>query len=153
MLCHPTESEAIQSWRAGDDSGSKFDFIPSTASPPFWSPTGGELVGRQPTSAYENMEIIGQWGPCLIHESYFIPEHYVVVVATGGTGSPSNVIGLRSHSNPNYVGLRQIAGSAPYPLQESYYTHGFGTGVRHRGAAVVMQITDDPDYTVPTINV
>ncbi|MGZ4529293.1 MAG: hypothetical protein ACXVYA_06580 [Mycobacterium sp.] len=76
----------------------------------------------------------------------------MAVVATGGTGSPNNVIGLRSHSNPNYQGLRQIAGAAPYPLQESYYTHGFVPACAIAGQGV-LQVTDAPGYTVPEINV
>jgi hypothetical protein len=36
-------------------------------------------------------------------------------------------------------------------LQDSFYARGFGVGVRHRGAAVVTQVTTNASYTPPTI--
>lgn len=51
-----------------------------------------------------------------------------------------------------YEGLRQIPGNQQrYPLQESFYTRGFGTGVRFRSAAVVFQITDEDEYEPPDV--
>ena len=38
-----------------------------------------------------------------------------------------------------------------YPLQDSFFARGFGTGVRHRGAAAVLQVTTDSTYTPPTL--
>ena len=99
------------------------------------------------------MEIVGQWGPCLVHESYFIAEHYVAVVATGGTGSPNNVIGLRSHSNPNYQGLRQIAGAAPYTPCRRATRRTVSVPACAIAGQGVLQVTDAPGYTVPEINV
>ncbi|MCB8043602.1 hypothetical protein JM654_03680 [Microbacterium oxydans] len=37
-----------------------------------------------------------------------------------------------------------------YPLVNSYFTRGFGVGVRHRGAAAVMQIKASGSYQNPT---
>jgi hypothetical protein len=52
----------------------------------------------------------------------------------------------------NQRGLRLLPGSSQrYPLIDSYYVRGFGTGVRHRGAAVVMQITTESEYDWPTL--
>lgn len=66
--------------------------------------------------------------------------------------SPNNAIGVRQHPTPAYQGLRMIPGAVPgYPLQESFYTRGFGVGTRWRGAAAVCQITPDAEYTPPTI--
>jgi hypothetical protein len=76
---------------------------------------------------------------------------YAVLIATGGPNSDSNPVGFREHINPAYQGLRHIPGRGPYPIQESFFARGFGTGTRHRGAAVVVQITTDLTYTPPTI--
>ena len=60
-------------------------------------------------------------------------------------------VGLRHHVNPAYQGLRHIPGHGPYPIQESFFARGFGVGVRHRSAAVVMQVTTNATYVPPTI--
>jgi hypothetical protein len=36
-----------------------------------------------------------------------------------------------------------------YPLIDGYYVHGFGTGIRRRTGAVIMQITSGGSYTIP----
>ncbi|MBY0290146.1 MAG: hypothetical protein K2X52_23830 [Mycobacteriaceae bacterium] len=84
-------------------------------------------------------------------ESHYVPSGYVIVAATGGLDSDRNPIGLRSHANPAYRGLRHIPGRGPYPLVDSFYARGFAVGVRHRGAAAVMQVTTNVNYIAPTI--
>jgi hypothetical protein len=60
-------------------------------------------------------------------------------------------VGLREHANPAYRGLRLLPGNQQrYPLIDSYYARAFGTGVRQRGGAVVMQVTLNNTYTPPT---
>jgi hypothetical protein len=34
---------------------------------------------------------------------------------------------------------------------DSFFVRGFGTGTRHRGAAVVAQITTNGSYTAPVV--
>jgi hypothetical protein len=34
---------------------------------------------------------------------------------------------------------------------DSFFVRGFGTGTRHRGAAVVAQITTNASYTAPVV--
>lgn len=59
----------------------------------------------------------------------------------------------RHHSQAVYQGLRSIPGGVPaYPLQDAFFARTIGTGVRHRGAAVVTQLTAG-SYTVPAIPV
>jgi len=70
---------------------------------------------------------------------------------TGGIDSDRNPVGLRKHPNVAYQGLRHIPGNGPYPLVDSFYARGFGVGVRHRGAAVVMLVTESASYTAPNI--
>ena len=61
---------------------------------------------------------------------------------SGGPGSPNNPVAVRQHPNPAYQGLRVIPGHwANYPLIESFFARSVGVGVRHRGAAAVVQVT------------
>jgi hypothetical protein len=43
-----------------------------------------------------------------------------------------------------------IPGVGPYPIQESFLARSFGVGVRHRGAAVALQITRTPTTPRPS---
>ncbi|MEI2714392.1 MAG: hypothetical protein V9G04_14130 [Nocardioides sp.] len=63
----------------------------------------------------------------------------------------SNPVMLREHDR--FKGLQLIEGAEKYPLQDSYWTHGFGTGVRHRLAGLVMQVTANAVYTPPALYV
>lgn len=81
-----------------------------------------------------------------------MPAGYVLIAATYGPNSQNNVCGIRVHPQPQYQNLRQIPGYVnAYPLQDSFFQRSFGTGVRHRGAAVVMQIKSAGSYDVPEI--
>ena len=58
---------------------------------------------------------------------------------------------MREHTNTAYQGLRHIPGHwHGYPLQDSFFARGFGVGTRHRGAAIVCQITASATYVAPT---
>jgi len=156
VLCNETESEGIQSFRAGIENSNsakaKWDFIPAKDQPSFVLQGGGQLVGSQPDGTVFNLPSVGSYGPPAVIESSFFPSGYVSVVATAGPGSPTNVIGVREHQKAAYRGLRQIAGFQPnYPLQDSFYTRGIGTGVRHRGAAIVTQLSAAGPYVMPEI--
>ncbi|WP_068433325.1 hypothetical protein [Piscicoccus intestinalis] len=73
-------------------------------------------------------------------------------MATSGANSDRNPLAFRQHVRREYQGLRQIPGpNGQYPLAESYYSRGFGVGVRHRGAAAVMQVTASTTYTPPSL--
>ena len=155
-LVHPTESEIIQSFRANveNENGTvaKWDFIRAINQPAFILQEQGQLVGSQPHGNIFNPPTVGKYGPVWIVETNFIPEHWFTVVATSGPGSPSNPIGVRQHANPGYQGLRQLASNHQrYPLLESFYTRSFGTGVRHRSAAVCFQVTSEDEYAAPTL--
>jgi hypothetical protein len=96
--------------------------------------------------------VAGSYGGALLIESYFVPAGYVIIAATGGANSNDNVVGFREHVKPAYHGLRVIEGSVnAYPIIEHFYTRAFGTGVRHRGAAVAIQITANASYTAPVM--
>ncbi|AWT56216.1 hypothetical protein [Mycolicibacterium smegmatis] len=101
-------------------------------------------------SEFEGLQILGSYGDAWLVESHYIPSGYVIVTATGGLDSDMNPVGFREHVNTAYHGLRHIPSRGPYPLME-FLCEGFGTGVRHRGAAVVMQVTTNANYTALTI--
>jgi hypothetical protein len=116
---------------------------PRTAGTSF---VAGRLAGNS-----AGLQVQGSYGDAWLIESHYVPAGYVIVAATGGLGSDANSVGLREHPNPSYQGLRHIPGTGPYPIVGSFYARGFGVGVRHRGAAVVMQVTTNTSYTPPTI--
>lgn len=94
---------------------------------------------------------IGTYGPFHVVEEEYIPAGYIVALAAGGPDNLINPIGFREHANPAYRGLKIIPGQrSDYPLIDSFYRRGFGTGVRQRGAGLVMQITTNGAYAAPT---
>ena len=94
---------------------------------------------------------IGTYGPWHVVEDIYFPVGYVLALASGGPDNLLNPVGLREHRNPAYQGLKHIPGNtATYPLLDSYYRHGFGTGVRQRGGGFVMQVVASTSYTTPT---
>ncbi|WP_082680752.1 hypothetical protein [Mycolicibacterium novocastrense] len=127
----------------------KYDFIPSALMPAWISIE--DIYGPIPNAEYNGLQVWGSYNNALVIKSNYMPRYYAALVATGGPNSDSNPVGFREHINPAYQGLRHIPGRGPYPIQESFFACGFGTGTRHRGAAVVVQITTNVDYAPPTI--
>ncbi|MFD5809412.1 hypothetical protein [Rhodococcus aetherivorans] len=152
ILCNPAEAEEIMTFKAGQESNgieSKFDAIPSASAPAYLTPDN--IVGQVAPESFGGLEVLGSWGPAWVVPSYFVPQGYLAVVATGGPNSSINPIALRSDPNPAYQGLRLIPGrDQRYPLQDSYFARGFGCGVRYRSAACVVQVTTGSTYTPPT---
>jgi hypothetical protein len=140
-------------WRAGEEYATgkkpKWDFVPSAAQPAYF--TTEHLVGAIPPTDFNGLQVLGSYGDAWLIESHYVPSGYVIVAATGGLDSDMNPVGFREHVNTAYHGLRHIPGRGPYRLQDSFYARGFGVGVRHRGAAVAMQVTENASYTPPTI--
>ena len=154
LMVNPTEGVQIRKFRANTvNNNSKtalYDFIPSTGSAPFILPSQG-LIGQQVSSDLEGLRVIGSYGPIIVVEEDYIPTGYVFMFATGGKENIQNPVGFREHANTQLRGLRLIPGDrANYPLVNSFYNRGFGTGVRQRGAGVVFQITASGSYTSPT---
>ena len=97
------------------------------------------------------MTVAGRYGPWLVVEEDLIPAGYMLGLASGGTQDARNLVGVRDHANSSLRGLRLVKGpDNDYPLVDSYYQRGFGTGVRQRGAGVVMKIAAAGGYTIPT---
>jgi hypothetical protein len=141
------EADIIKTWRVA--TGAPWDFIPdpSTYGGGIYLPTDRQLVGA-PQGKVEGQ--VGTYGPWHIVEEELIPAGYLVGLATGGPNNIGNPIGFREHKNPRYRGLKVIPGNNnDYPLIESYYQRGLGTGIRHRGAGVLVQVTSNASYTTP----
>lgn len=145
LLVNRSEGAVIRNFRVA--TGAKYDFIPnSNYGGGVYLPNGTLIAqpgGNVPGS-------IGTYGPWHVVEEDFIPPKYVVGFVSGGEQNIGNLVGIRQHENPGLRGLRLVKGKDnDYPLTDSFYLHGFGTGMRHRGAAVVMEITTDATYDPP----
>ena len=98
------------------------------------------------------LQVQGSYGRAILIESNYLPVGYAVVAATGGPGSLENCVGLREHTDAAWRGLLLIPGNQRnFPIQEAFGHRAFGVGVRHRGAAVALQITASSTYTPPVI--
>lgn len=146
--------DAIRGFRRGQPNANgavaKYDFIASDASPAFL--TLEKIVGTAPPGEWQKLPIFGSYGDAYLYESYWIPEGYVIAVATSGAGSARNPLAFRQHPNRESQGLRLVSddGKAQYPLLNKYYERGFGVAVRNRSAAAVMQIKATGSYENPT---
>ena len=130
--------------------GAEYDFVPNPNyyGGAVWVPDNGRYVGG-PTGAVPGE--IGTYGPFHVVEEPYIPAGYLAAIATGGPDNVQNPIGLREHKNPAYRGLKIIPGQrSQYPLLDSFYRRGFGTGIRQRGAGAIMQVKASGSYAVPT---
>ncbi len=130
--------------------GATYDFIPAQGDYTQLLPVNQQLIGSQPPSTYNGMNVAGAYGPMLIIEEDSFPGGYIVGIATGGPENLGNPVGFRQHENTGLRGLRLVKGPNPdYPLVDSFYNRGFGTGIRQRGGAAIMQITASATYTPP----
>lgn len=151
LWCNKQEADIIRPWRVA--TGATYDFVPDAA-----GYGGGVYVDNTKTLvAAPQGRVpgqIGTYGPWHVVEEDYIPAGYLAGIVTGGPDNISNPIGLREHKNSSYRGLKVIPGDKNgYPLIESYYQRGLGTGIRHRGAGIVVQVTGNASYTIPAIYV
>ncbi|WP_296192655.1 hypothetical protein [uncultured Microbacterium sp.] len=146
--------DAIRGFRRGVENNNsavaKYDFIASDATPAYL--TAESIIGSVPPGTWNDLPIFGSYGDALLFESYWIPEGYVIALATSGAGSVRNPLAFRQHANASLHGLLLTSDdtAANYPLQNKFYTRGFGVGVRNRSAAAVMQIKASGNYENPT---
>jgi hypothetical protein len=152
LLVNRAQLTTIRNFRVA--TGASFDFVPASQQPPWLLPTntGGVVFpqGSAIPSQVNGLDVSGRYGPWLIVEEAYVPAGYMVAFATGGELNANNPVGIREHQNPGLRGLRLVKGrQADYPLVDSFYNRGFGTGIRQRGAGAVMQITASGTYTIP----
>ena len=154
MLTGRTQIKEIRKFRQGqvNNNGAvaQYDFIPAKTQPALIVPNAEGLLGSQPPDSWNGLPVTGSYGDILIIEETYIPDGYYLMFGTGGAGDLQNLVGMREHVRPEYQGLRLLPGNQQrYPLVDSYYSRGFGTGIRQRAGAVVMQITANASYTIP----
>lgn len=154
LLANKAETDQIRKFRAGAVNNNSitatYDFIPATGQPTIILPNAQGLLGDQPGDFFRGMPIIGKYGFLHICEEDYIPIGYMLLVATGGKFDLGNPVGLRQHANPAMQGLRILGGNQQsYPLIDGFYSHGFGTGIRQRGGAAIMQIKASGTYDIP----
>jgi hypothetical protein len=145
IFVNALEGNTIGTFRVA--SGARADFIPASGQRFF--ATDGDLVGTQVPATFAGFPVKGSYDEALIIESSRIPAGYVAAMVSGGALVPSNPIMFREQENAQ--GLQILPTRPDYPLQDSYWVRGFGTGVRHRLAGMVMQIKASGSYTVPAI--
>lgn len=141
------EANIIRGFKTAN--GAAFDFVPNPAlyGGKIWVPNDGSYVGG-PTGTVHGE--VGTYGPWHVVEEAYVPPGYIIGLASGGAENLQNPIGIREHANPAYRGLKIIPGQrSDYPLVDSFYRRGFGTGIRQRGGGVVMQVTTNASYAVP----
>ena len=152
-LVNRVQMEAVKTWRFGQTYGgvvSNYDFIPAPGQPSLIVPNQLGLLGGQPPASFGGLPVKGSWGDIWFIEEEYIPAGYVLVFGTGGAGNLQDPVGMREHANAAYRGLRLFPGNQQrYPLIESFYSRGFGTGIRQRGGAAVMQIKASGTYDIP----
>lgn len=154
ILMNPADALAtVATWERGTTYGgvlSTFDFIPSAGQNLVLQlPPGFTLVGGIPPNSFAGMDVIGSWGQYLVVTHGNIPSGYMVAVATRGNSSNTNVVGIREAANPSLRGVVLKPGNRDaYPLIDSFYIRGMGTGVGPRGAAAVMY--NGTAYAVPS---
>lgn len=143
--------EAVVTRGFARSAGDTWDFIPAQGTPGMLMPTDVQLQGTQPSSTWRGLNVIGSYGGALIVQEDNIPPGYFMLMATGGPDNLQNLVGIREHANASLRGLRLVKGPNPdYPLIDSFYQRGFGTGIRQRGGAIVMQVVNSTTYTAPT---
>jgi hypothetical protein len=154
-LVNSADMATIRTFRVAN--GDSYDFIQS-AGIPAWALQPEDMIAglgpgqtpAAPPSSWNGLTVEGRYGPWLLVEEDLVPSKYILHIASGGTEDARNLVGIREHINNSLRGLRLVKGPDPdYPLRDSYYQRGFGTGIRQRGAAVVTQIKASGSYDIP----
>lgn len=155
MLANKAQVKEMRKWRAGQVSANgvvaNYDFIPAANQPTMILPNAEGLLGSLPPDSFKGLRVVGSYADILIIEESYIPQGYFLMFGTGGAANLQNLVGLREHANPAYRGLRLLPGNQQrYPLVDGYYARSFGTGIRQRAGAVVVQIKAAGSYDIPT---
>ena len=148
LMVNRQEGKIIRSFKTTKATPDPYDFIPLPGvGGGVFIPANGGIVDR-PSNSLPGL--IGTYGPFMVIEEDYIPAGYIFGFATGGDRNIKNPVGFRQHQVASLRGLRLMPGPGQdYPLTDSFYQRGFGTGVRHRGGGVVMKITAGA-YSIPT---
>jgi hypothetical protein len=159
LMVNKVEGDKIRQWRSAVNGGVSpgtggglYDFIPAQGTPSFLLPQTLRIAEGQtaPPNTLNGMTVIGTYGDFTVVQEDYVPAGYLIGFVTGGPESIRNLIAFREHANASLRGLRLVKGRTPdYPLIDSFYNRGFGTGIKYRGAGAILQITGG-SYTVPS---
>lgn len=158
VFANRSEVNAIRKWRFGvgnGDSGTAatagYDFIPAIGQPALIVPNADGLLGGQAPSTWNGMRVSGSYMDVLVIEEPLMPPGYLLFISTGGNNQDENIVGIREHASSEWRGLKIMPGNQNhYPLVDGYYVHGFGTGIRRRTGAVIVQVGSGTTYAAPT---
>lgn len=154
IMVNPAQANPIRLYRAGvvNQNGAVATYdsvVPQGTN--IILPSSVQLFGNQPQQTWNGFDVVVSYGPYLVIQDGNIPSGYLFAFATQGGAATSNLVGIREHANASLRGLILRGGDRnEYPLVNSTYIHGLGTGVRTRGAGAVMQITAGA-YAIPAI--
>ena len=154
LMVHTTQGSVIRGFRSVANGGTgTYDFIPAQGQPGVILNTNQQFFGQgQIANTLGGLNVIGTYGPLIIVQDDWLPTTHIFGFCTGGSESLGNPVGFREHANAQLRGLRLVKGKqANYPLIDSFWAVGFGTGIRHRGAGMVMEVTADPSYDIPSV--
>jgi hypothetical protein len=156
IICFANRAQinSIRKWRFGQVSANavtaNYDFIPAMGQPALLVPNAEGLLGGQAPSTWNGLRVTGAYMDVMVIEEPLMPAGYLMFLSTGGVNVDENIVGVREHASPAWRGLKLMPGNQQrYPLIDGYYVHGFGTGVRRRTGALMMQITASASYTIP----
>lgn len=157
LMVNKAQGDVIRTWKLGATNNNaavaKYDFIPAVGYPGqlVTVDPSTQLIGAtRPANTLNGLPVIGNYGLFTVVQDDNIPAGYMFAFATGGENNLSNPVGFREHANAGLRGLRLVKGRQPdYPLIDSFWAVGFGTGIRHRGAGIVMQVVASTSYTAP----
>lgn len=147
LWANKAQVDTIKTFRTA--TGASYDFVPNPAlyGGAVWVPNNGTYVGG-PSGTLPGE--VGTYGPFHVVEEGYVPAGYMAAIVTGGPENLQNPIGIREHANPAYRGLKIIPGArSDYPLLDSFYRRGFGTGIRQRGGGAIMQVKASGTYDIP----
>lgn len=160
LMASTSTGNAIRNFRSAANTNQavagnygRYDFIPAQGQPGQLVGTNQQVVGQnQVAPTLGGLTVIGTYGPLTVITDDWLPNTHVAAFATGGPDNLLNPVGLREHANPSLRGLRLVKGRNPdYPLIDSFWAAGFGTGVRQRGGGIVLELTADVTYDPPAI--
>jgi len=150
LLVNRQEGAVIRTFVKGSASA-LYDFIPNAnVGGGLFLPANSGIVGAPSSASPSGLTAIGTYGPFVIVEEDYVPAGWMIALVSAGELNIGNPVGIREHRRSSLRGLQLLPGNdSGYPLTESYYRQGLGTGVRHRGAGIVMKITAGA-YSIPT---
>lgn len=145
----------VRKFRAGQVNNNtktaSVDWIPSSNQPTIYIPNAEGMLGERPPATWNGLDVSGSYDDVLFVEEETIPDGYVLFLASGGLLAAQNLVGFREDPDPAWRGLRLLPGNqAKYPLVDGFYQRSFGTGIRQRGGAVVLQVKASGSYDVPS---